>query len=419
MTNRFKLLTLLFVISLHTVVTATTRRVLFIGNSYIYTNNMPLMLQSLTTALGDTLIYDQSTVGGYTFNVHSTYAPTIAKIYSQQWDLVVLQEQSQLPSFDPTDVATQVYPYAHILDSLIRDNDSCTQTMFMMTWGRQYGDMSNCPFYTPVCTYEGMQIRLRDSYMQMTQDNNAVVAPVGAAWKVARDSFPAIALYMADSSHPVVGGSYLEACVLYASIFHKKTYGATYLAGLPLGDARSLQHVADKVVLDSISQWQMYGHYPYAGFMPVFSGSTLTAVPLSPIGTLHNWDFGDGGVSTGITPVHNYTSGGTYVVTHTVYTSCFTETFTDTFTVSTTAVGNTTGSHDPAVRILQLGGGNVTFELASPAYKLKVYDEIGRVVKDCTSYGNAVSAKLAPGIYLYRVSAADGSDPVSGKFIVQ
>ena len=47
-----------------------------------------------------------------------------------------------------------------------------------MTWGRKYGDQQNCQFYPPVCTYLGMQNRLRESYLSMSFTSNATF-PVG------------------------------------------------------------------------------------------------------------------------------------------------------------------------------------------------------------------------------------------------
>jgi hypothetical protein len=129
---------------------------------------------------------------------------------------VVLQEQSEMPSFPPAEVDTEVYPYAHALDSMIHANDSCTQTMFLMTWGHANGDPLNCASYPVICTYAGMQQRLHDSYMEMTQLNHAIVAPVGVAWREMIDSFaPGIWLYITDSSHPNIYGSFLEASVVY------------------------------------------------------------------------------------------------------------------------------------------------------------------------------------------------------------
>ena len=92
----------------------------------------------------------------------------LTKINQQQWDYVVLQAQSQELSFSPFQVASDSYPYAEILVDSIFANSSCTEPLFFMTWGRKYGDQSNCQFYPPVCTYLGMQQRLRESYLDMT-----------------------------------------------------------------------------------------------------------------------------------------------------------------------------------------------------------------------------------------------------------
>jgi hypothetical protein len=78
---------------------AQPKKILFIGNSYTYVNDLPKMLSELALVTGDSLIYDSNTPGGYTFQLHSTNATTLAKINSKKWGLCRLQEQSQLPSF--------------------------------------------------------------------------------------------------------------------------------------------------------------------------------------------------------------------------------------------------------------------------------------------------------------------------------
>ena len=162
-------------------VQAQPKRILWIGNSYTTVNNLPLLFHDLALSAGDTVIYDSNAPGGYTFQQHAVNATTIQKIYSQPWDYVVLQAQSQEPSFPPAQVDSETYPYAHILDSLIRDNDSCSETIFYMTWGKKYGDQMNCSGYPVLCTFDGVQSRLTDSYLQMANDNHALVAPVGRA----------------------------------------------------------------------------------------------------------------------------------------------------------------------------------------------------------------------------------------------
>lgn len=398
--KEFSLVTLLCCLVVASV-SATTRKVLFVGNSYIYTNDMPLMLQQLATSLGDTLVYDQSTPGGHTLNQHTTNTTTISKIFSQPWDIVVLQEQSQLPSFDPSQVAAEVYPFATRLDSMIHANDTCTQTMFLMTWGRANGDASNCASYPPVCTYWGMQQRLRESYMEMAQMNNAIVAPVGMAFKVMRDSTYTPWLYSADESHPVVAGTYLEACVMYGSIFHKRTLGSSYLGGLTDTEAMRLQRIADKVVFDSLSLWQEHGHYPNAVFTAAVAGmnATFSSAPVAP--ATHAWTFGDATGDTAANPAHTYATSGSYVVSHTVTTDCFTETLKD-----TVVIGTTTGVPTIAPvngMITGIGNGMVIYKLDADAERVEIIDMRGVVVRSYSRATLPATEDLVPGMYAYRV----------------
>jgi hypothetical protein len=57
--------------------------------------------------------------------------------------------------------------------------DSCTETVFYMTWGHQNGDPPNCAAYPQICTYSGMQDRLTQSYIEMGQINSATHVTCG------------------------------------------------------------------------------------------------------------------------------------------------------------------------------------------------------------------------------------------------
>lgn len=386
---------------------AATRKVLFIGNSYTYTNNMPLILKNIAAAMGDTLVYDESDPGGYTFQQHSVYATTITKIFSQQWDVVVLQEQSQRPAFDPSQVAAEVYPYATRLDSMVNANDTCTETMFLMTWGRPTGDHDNCPFYPPICTYQGMQQRLRESYMEMGVMNNASVAPVGMAFKLMIDSAYSPWLISADSSHPALAGSYLEAAVLYSSIFHKRVLNCTYTSGLSATDVYTLQRVADKIVFDSLTLWQGPGSYPYAGFTSSVSGTNATFSSQSAEPGAHSWNFGDAATDTATNPVHAYGGAGTYTVTHTVTTDCFTETATGTVQIGTTGIEDL--GYVRLTIMSPQGGGVVSFNThMKSGDELRLIDMAGRTVRKYDAATIPATDQLMPGIYIYRLSTADG-----------
>ena len=53
-----------------------TKRVLFIGNSYTSVNNLPQTIASVASSVGDNLIFDSNTPGGYRFMDHATNPTT-------------------------------------------------------------------------------------------------------------------------------------------------------------------------------------------------------------------------------------------------------------------------------------------------------------------------------------------------------
>lgn len=268
-----KICTLLMLFTAFQITAQETKKVLFVGNSYTYGNNLPGLVESLANANGDNLIKDQNTPGGYTFNQHSSNATTLNKIAADEWDFVVLQAQSQEPSFPPGQVASQTKPYAEILCDSVYSNNACSTPLFFMTWGRENGDQQNCPNYTPLCTYEGMQQRLRETYLDMATENNASVAPVGMAWKKVREDFPSIGLYTSDESHPNINGSYLAACVFYTTIFNKSAVGNTFTSTLDSLTAFRLQTIASATVFDSLNVWKIDTN----AVLPVVIDSTISA----------------------------------------------------------------------------------------------------------------------------------------------
>lgn len=306
-------------------------RVLFVGNSYTYVNDLPHTVAQFATAMGDTLDYDSSTPGGYTLQQHSTYAATLSKIAQGGWDYVVLQEQSQLPSFPPAQVEQQVYPYAHTLDSLIHAADSCTETVFYMTWGKKNGDASNCASYPPICTYQGCQDRLSASYTEMSQLNHATIAPAGEAWRRVIGQNQAFDLYQFDQSHPSIYGTYLTAAVFYEILFRKYVIIDSFVTpGISSTDAIDLRQAAHAVVADSLAKWLEPGHIPVVSFTAqatTLGVATFTSTAIN--GESFAWDFGDGTTGTGPSTSHTYTQSGIYTVTLTVTDHCKTAQYTN------------------------------------------------------------------------------------------
>jgi len=310
-----KLFIILLAINSLVYAQGSSKKVLFLGNSYTASNNLPQMIANLALSTADTLIYDSNTPGGYTFNGHSTNSVSLSKIASNDWDFVVLQEQSQLPSFPISQVSTQVFPFARSLDSLINLNNSCTETVFFMTWGRKNGDSQNCATWPPVCTYNGMDSLLNLRYRMMAVDNNAILSPVGAVWNYIRQNYPSIELYLSDESHPSLAGTYAAACCFYAVLFRKDPSLITFNPGLSATESANIRAAVKTVVYDNFSDWHIGEYDPSADFnFNVIGNGNVEFFNSSLNASNYLWNFGDGTFSNLQNPTHNYLAVGQYEV---------------------------------------------------------------------------------------------------------
>lgn len=288
--------------------------VLFLGNSYTFYNNMPNLVSQIALSLDDTLNPTSNTPGGWKLENHAEQNSSSLQMLNQQkWDYVVIQAQSQEPSFSLSQVEQETYPYAQSLVESILANDSCSEPMFFMTWGRKNGDTQNGVNYPPIATYQGMQSRLRNSYLEMGFDNKSSVSPVGMAWKKSIEQNPDFELYSVDESHPNLAGSYLTACVFYSSIFKKSCVGSDFIPlGLDSTDVLNLQEIASSVVLDSTQVWNLFDVQNVELTQLEVDGYSF-AVEASNYDSI-SWDFGDGQFSDLDSVFHAYEIDQTYTV---------------------------------------------------------------------------------------------------------
>lgn len=302
----------------------TTKKVLFIGNSYTSANNLPALITSMAQADGNIVISDASIPGGYQLNQHSTNATTLSKIASKDWDFVVIQEQSQKPSFPDAQVQAGVYPYAEILVDSIYSNNECSVPLFYATWGRQNGDSQ----WAGINTFEKMNTRLFNAYTYMADQAEGMMSPVGVGFAhVKQDANAAVGfadLYTSDESHPTVKGSYLAACIFNNIIYDGLSTGNTYLpVGMTANETAYLQGVADHVVYDvDTVQVDFRPDLTNNTFTTAMNAAQVTFTPTITDGVFDSWDFGDGQTSTQEIATHTYASEGIYEVTMYTSTNC-------------------------------------------------------------------------------------------------
>lgn len=146
----------------------------------------------------------KSTPGGATLEQHwlgkkgNAVIDSRERIESGEFDAVVMQEQSLRPIETPE----KMMEYALKLSKSVRQNGG--QVFLYMTWSREA---------TPET-----QDKLKESYEAVAKRTGATVAPVGLAWKLARERIPGVSLYATDGSHPSRIGSYFAACVIYSTL---------------------------------------------------------------------------------------------------------------------------------------------------------------------------------------------------------
>lgn len=288
--------------------------VLFIGNSYTYANDLPGTFSQIATAMGDQVNVDSKANGGYTFQMHAQDPITYQKINSQAWDYVIIQGQSQEPSFPFGQVNTQSIPFAMQLADSVYANHECAQVNYFMTWGRENGD----PQWDSINTFYKMNARLRDAYLRIADSSKAGVSPVGSAWRYIRETQPSIQLYVGDGSHPSVAGTYLAASVFYVALFHKAiTPNLVYTAGLDAATAQHLVDAANLVVLDSMNTWMLT--HPDS-LTTVAINAQVGGIPggyLFEANCSHcdqiSWDFGDNQTGNGNQVAHTFANGSYWV----------------------------------------------------------------------------------------------------------
>jgi hypothetical protein len=217
-------------------------RTLFVGNSYTFYNDLPGLYRETALSEGEILGPDAMVAaGGWTLAQHATDAATDGTDLATRlrtgtddetaWDVVVLQDQSQIPGFPATSPDRVASENGASALAALADGRGAAVVLYA-TWGRERGDEANPDLFPDFLTmeaaleagYRAMEARLR------AEGRRVRLAPVGPAF--ARVYAYALddggdptaegslfdALYDADGSHPSPLGSYLAACVIVGTI---------------------------------------------------------------------------------------------------------------------------------------------------------------------------------------------------------
>ena len=225
----------------------TCTRVLFIGDSYTYVNDLPTTFANLAGSGGYRVDTATLATGGETLAGHVVDSTTATTIASEPWDSIVLQDQSENPAVS-AGRQSEMDPAITQLATMIRSDRA--EPLLFLTWAHQSGwPEAGLP------TYTSMQAAVDQAYLGIAARLALPIAPVGDAWQTALAAHATPELWQSDGVHPTTAGTFLAACVFYASIFHHSPVGLSYDDGLPAADATMLQKIAASTVLTDPIKW--------------------------------------------------------------------------------------------------------------------------------------------------------------------
>jgi hypothetical protein len=145
----------------------------------------------------------------------------------------------------------------------------------------------------------------------MANDNDALLAPVGAVWRYLREQHPEIQLYQTDESHPSEAGTYAAACTFYSVIYRKNPTLISYNGNVNSDQAAAIRNAVEMVVYSAFAEWYVGEYDPQAAF-----AADITSAPnvvsfqnQSTAATDFHWNFGDGNDSQEENPTHMFAEG--------------------------------------------------------------------------------------------------------------
>jgi hypothetical protein len=244
--------------------------VLFIGNSFIYFNNMPRMVEAISESVkGPHLKTEMVAIGGARLEDLWKQGSALAAIRKRQWDYVVMNEQSALGGGivngekrigDPA----SFFKYAEMFDAEIRKSGA--KTVILMTWKDK-----NDP--------DRIQNELDEAFLNFRKKmkGGIILCKVSDAWWATRRTVPEVNLYFDDNHHPSKEGSYLIACTVYTTLAkHPLEGAAAKVEGAPVveetgavqsGKTKTLVNLSPRIAakLQEIA-WRVGGMFEQVGY---------------------------------------------------------------------------------------------------------------------------------------------------------
>ncbi len=173
-------------------------KILFVGNSHTYFNDMPSIVASKAGQCGIECDVTMIAHGGWFLAQHVEEPDVKFNIKYGSYDYVVLQEHSH--PFGPEE---KLYEAVRTLNQWIREAGSIP--VIYSTWAKK--------------DEESEQARMNAAFEKITEEIGGILAPVGQNWWAQVKGRPETDLYYEDGAHASGHGSAYAADVIWKSIY--------------------------------------------------------------------------------------------------------------------------------------------------------------------------------------------------------
>ena len=226
---------------------AAPKRILFVGNSYLYYNDslhnhVKRIAENSGPFTSEDYQYKSATISGSRLshhNIDSLLEPGRLGI-DEAFELVILQGGSMEPLTEENRKAFA----AQVAEMGDKISASGAKVALYMTHA----------YVPPHKKFDPDMIeRIESIYVQTGEAIGAQVLPVGLAFDRAYEERPDIILHKTfDGSHPSMLGSYLAACVVYASIYNVPATEIEYdyFGEVSPDDAAFLRRIAAETIAE-------------------------------------------------------------------------------------------------------------------------------------------------------------------------
>lgn len=181
------------------------RRVLFLGSSLTYANDMPAIVQACASVVGEGLEVGVVARGGASLEDHWRHGGARRRIEEGGWDVVVLQ---QGPSSTPAN-------REHLRSWTRRFAEPIAKAGARPALYMVWPGADRRRFFDEVC----------DSYRLAAEDVDGMLLPAGAAWQAVWRRRPQAELYRRDGIHPSPAGSFTAALAIFGVLCGRSPVG--------------------------------------------------------------------------------------------------------------------------------------------------------------------------------------------------